>query len=257
LPTGHNDVAGTLRPVDRASYPRGEAPRALSSPSEVRLWWCSTLATDDALPVLRSWLSSDECARARRFALPAVARRYVAGRAALRHVLGTLLGQAPHEVAIVRGVRGRPQLAGVGGLDFNVSNTRGVALIGVVTHPGTRIGVDVEHRERVLRHEGLARKFCTPAEFAALDLLEGDARRQRFLRLWTCKEAMSKATGDALAAPLRRLDVAVEPELRLAGGPPPYAPEDWTLLAGAVPDDYIATVALWRAPSAGAARLTR
>jgi 4'-phosphopantetheinyl transferase len=221
------------------------------------LWWCSTVATDDALAVLQRWLSPAEHARAARFALPEIARRYAVGRAALRYVLAGLLEQVPAEVAIVRGARGRPQLAHVANLDFNVSNTRRVALIAVTTLPGTRVGVDVEHRDRPLRHEGLARKFCTQAEYAALDELEGDARRHRFLRLWTCKEAMSKATGDALGAPLRRLDVELEPVLRLAGGPPPYVPADWSLLAASVPEDYFASVAVWRSGATRGAFLTR
>jgi hypothetical protein len=56
---------------------------------------------------------------------------------------------------------------------------------------------------------------------------------------------------------LRRLEVVVDHALRLATGPPPYTPADWTLLAAAVPDDYVATVALWRAAEAVAAGLTR
>lgn len=233
--------------MERAPYPAGEPRQALPAPAGIQLWWCATHAPDEALPVLRSWLSADERARAARFALPAVARRYEVGRAALRQVLGALLGCAPAEVAIVRGPRGRPQLDGDRGADFNVSNTRQVALIGIATDPGVRIGVDVEHRNRPLRHEALARKFCTPAEYAAFDALSGDARRQHFLRLWTCKEAMSKATGDALGAPLRRLEVEFDPALRLSAGPPPYTPAKWTLLDAAVPGDYVASVALWRA----------
>jgi 4'-phosphopantetheinyl transferase len=233
--------------MERAPYPAGEPPQALVATAGIQLWWCATHAPDEALPVLRSWLSADERARAARFALPALAGRYTVGRAALRHVLGNLLGRAPAEVAITRGPRGRPRLADVEGVDFNVSNTRQVALIGIATDPGVRIGVDVEHRNRPLRHEALARKFCTPAEYAAFDALLRDARRQRFLRLWTCKEAMSKATGDALGAPLRRLEVDVEPALRLSAGPPPYTPAKWTLLDAAVPGDYVASVALWRA----------
>jgi 4'-phosphopantetheinyl transferase len=215
------------------------------------------VASDDALVVLQGWLSPAEHARAARFAMPALARRYAVGRAALRYVLAGLLHQAPQEVVITRGTRGRPHLAHAANLDFNVSNTRQIALIGVTTLSGARIGVDVEHRDRPLRHEGLARKFCTPAEYASLGALDEDVRRQRFLRLWTCKEAMSKATGDALGAPLRRLDVELEPVLRLAGGPPPYEPAHWSLLAAPVPDDYFASVALWRSGATRDAGLTR
>ena len=66
--------------------------------------------------------------------------------------------------------------------------------------PGARVGVDVEHAGRAVNADGLARKFLCERERAALAPLDADARRGRFLRLWTCKEAMSKATGDALSA---------------------------------------------------------
>ncbi len=245
-------------PLD-APPPRFVPPREVAAGvAGLALWWCSTRADAETLATMRSWLSPGEHARAARFGRPSLADRYVAGRACLRLVLGTMLGLAPHAVPIERGPRGRPRLASAAaGLDFNVSNTRDVALIGVVASAALRVGVDVEHGARAVDDHGLARKFCTEAERRALAALEGDARRRRFLRLWTCKEAMSKATGDALSAPLRRLDVAVEPSLRLAAGPPPYQPPAWRLVDAPVPDDYVATVALWRVPVAAAEGLTR
>ncbi|HEX4882747.1 MAG TPA: 4'-phosphopantetheinyl transferase superfamily protein [Casimicrobiaceae bacterium] len=233
------------------------APVRLPEPTgDVRLWWCSTNADDDALEALRSWLSPEERQRSARFGSAALARRYIVGRASLRYVLGGLLGERPADVRIERGRRGRPRLRG-GEIDFNVSNTRSVALVGTTASASVRIGVDVEHGDRAVNHAGLARKFCTPAEAAALAGLDDDARRLRFLRLWTCKEAMSKATGDALSAPLRRLGVSTAPRLCLAEGPPPYVPADWTLHEADVPAGYIATVALWRGAAAGADGLTR
>ena len=56
---------------------------------------------------------------------------------------------------------------------------------------------------------------------------------------------MSKATGDALSAPFRRLDVELVPALRLVDGPAPYTAPRWRLLAVEVPGDYLATAALW------------
>jgi hypothetical protein len=57
---------------------------------------------------------------------------------------------------------------------------------------------------------------------------------------------MSKATGDALAAPFRRLDVSLDGGLALVAGPAPYTPADWTLHAAVMPDGFLATVAIWQ-----------
>jgi hypothetical protein len=59
---------------------------------------------------------------------------------------------------------------------------------------------------------------------------------------------MSKATGDALSAPFRHMDVALDGGPRLVAGPMPYAPEAWRLIAAAIPPGLIASLAIWRQP---------
>ena len=238
--------------VSDLTYP-GNAqsrPRPLPSPmAGVDLWWCELTTAEDAVAAFSTWLSPAEHARASRFGRPTLATRYIAGRANLRWILAGYLGGSPMGVPIERAASGRPHLAGIDRLDFNVSNTREVALIGVTALAQARIGVDVEHAMRTLDHAGLSRKYLTTGEQRLMSELADDARRQTFLRLWTCKEAMSKATGQALSAPLRHLDVALAPALRLLDGPPPYVPKAWKLVAAAVPPDFLATVALWHPAS--------
>jgi 4'-phosphopantetheinyl transferase len=209
----------------------------------VFLWWATLAASDAELARVSGWLASVEHARAARFGREVLCRRYILGRALLRWALGNVLGLPPPAVPIVRGVRGRPQLAGDTGLDFNVSHTEGVALIGIAR--AGRIGVDVERADRDVRADGLARKFLTPAERATLVPLPEAERRARFLRYWTCKEAMSKATGEGLSAPFQRLEVQLADAIELVKGPHPYEPSRWRLHAVDVPGDYLATLALW------------
>jgi len=211
----------------------------------VALWWCPLVAEDETVRELTNWLSAEERARVARFGKPILARRYTIGRAALRFVLAARLDVAPHAVPIERDPRGRPRLPDAPLLDFNVTHTGDAAMFGLVEAGGVRIGVDLERASRNVNDAGLARRVCTPREREALATLDEHGRRQAFLRLWTCKEAMSKATGDALAAPFRHLDVAREPDLALVAGPAPYAPRDWTLHAAEVQDGFIGTVALW------------
>jgi len=220
------------------------APVELASPAGgVALWWASLAAADDELARLSAWLAPAEHARAARYGRESLARRYIIGRALLRRVLGQALGVHPATVPIVRGDRGRPRLDGGIALDFNISHTEGVALIGIARNG--RIGVDVEHSARIVRADGLAHKFLTPAEQATLAPLGESERRVRFLRYWTCKEAMSKATGDGLSAPFRKLDVALTDTIELVQGPAPYEPSRWRLHAVDAPAGFVATVALW------------
>jgi 4'-phosphopantetheinyl transferase len=223
----------------------GDAPGIvpLAAPPGVALWWCPLHAAPQQLEASERFLSDAEHARAARFGLPSLRDRYVIGRAALRIVLGRALGAAPDAVPIVRGVRGRPRLAGDATLDFNVSHTGDVALLCVSRD--ARVGVDVERLDRQINVAGIARKFLSKNERESLAALAPDAARRTVLALWTCKEAMSKATGDALAAPFAALDVDLHgPTLR--DGPGDYRPERWKLHAATVPTGYVATVAMWR-----------
>ena len=230
------------------------APAALASPVPgVALWWSDLAHGTDEIGRIALWLAPAETARAARYGTDALRAKYIAGRATLRFLLGRALGIAPSAVAIQRGRRGRPELAGGTAMpDFNVSHTRGGAVFAIAHDLPRhfRIGVDVEREDRRLDADGLARKFLTARERTTLPGDDADARRRRFLRYWTCKEAMSKATADGLIAPFARLDVDIGATPTLLDGPPPYLPDAWRLHAIAVPAGFLATLAIWRDDSA-------
>ncbi len=222
---------------------------ALPAPDPaIALWLCDLERDPAEVDAFTTYLSVDERARAARFGTAQLRNRWIAGRATLRLLLGSALGVNPADIRIARGRRGRPELAGPRRLDFNVSHTDGIALIGLghALPRAARIGVDLERADRRVNADRLARKFLTERERAALLPLTTEQRRMQFLRLWTCKEAMSKATGDALSAPFARLDVSLVPNLELQEGPPPYTSVDWRLMAADAGDELIATVAVWR-----------
>ena len=226
----------------------GGEPQPLASPErDLAIWWCPLARDAAAMPALWATLSPEEVARAGRFGTEALRQRYVVGRAALRWTLARRLGIDPAAVPIRRGERGRPMLDEGRAPDFNVTHTLGVALIAHLDRPGWRVGVDIEGVDRTLSHDALARKFLTAGERSAIAALDDDARRRAFLRLWTCKEAMSKATGDGLSAPFREIGIDTTAGLVVREGPEPYAPHRWALHPVPVSDDLYATVALWSA----------
>ena len=172
--------------VSEFPYPgneRNRPYRLAEIEGRVTLWWCDLGDDATTLPTLAAWLSPVERTRAARYGTATLAHRYTRGRAALRWILAGRLGVPPRQVPIDKDERGRPRLAGRADFDFNVSNTRNVAFVGLVEAHGTRIGVDVEHEDRTLNHAGLARKFLTTREQAAIASLDADAHRRAFLRL--------------------------------------------------------------------------
>ena len=186
--------------VSEFPYPGNERnrPYRLASPMDgVALWWCVLDDDPDTLPLLAAWLSPSERARAERYGSERLAH-------ALRaRTCGAALDPraTPRRAAGARADRARRSRASATRpvapmLDFNVSNTRDVALVGLADSPGTahrcRCRTRGPRRSITL---GLARKFLTSREQAAIASLDDDAHRRAFLRLWTCKEAMSKATG--------------------------------------------------------------
>jgi 4'-phosphopantetheinyl transferase len=234
--------------VSEFPWSGNRAPAPLASPAgDLSLWWCPLARDAGEMPALWSTLSREEVERAHRYGTDALRDRYVAGRAALRETLGRRLGMAPADVVIRRGPRGRPLLDAPAALDFNVTHTRGVALIAHLERPGFRVGVDVEAIDRTLAHDGLARKFLTERERGTIAALDDDARRRAFLRFWTCKEAMSKATGDGVSAPFAEIGIERADRLVVVEGRGPYDPTRWTLHAVDVAPELYATVAIWSA----------
>src|SRR6476646_1849322 len=162
---------------------------ALPAPDPaIALWLYPLDCSSDGSRAFERTLSPAEIERADRFGTPALRARWVAGRAALRRLLGDALGVDPAAVPLRRGTRGRPELAAGHALDFNVSHTDDVALIGIAAGlpAGARIGVDIEREDRKVNADGLARKFMTAPERAGMARLDEEARCRRFLRLWTC-----------------------------------------------------------------------
>ncbi len=228
----------------------GKGVRATNIPcprldATARLWWSRLAPAPDVAQRATAWLSAAETARAARFGSAPLRERYIIGRATLRLLLSETLERHPAAVAIERGQRGRPILAGAPDIDFNVSHTGDVAVYAIGRiNAGVRLGIDVEYRARQAGVERLARKLLTGPERSRLERLSPDDARVEFLRIWTCKEAMSKATGDGLAAPFGLIEVDPGEAPRVIAGPGRYAPQGWALHRIPMPLPCIVTVAL-------------
>ena len=157
-------------------------------------------------------LSDGERLRASRFVFERDRRRFIVGRARLRHLLASQLGVPPDAVELVYGPRGKPGLSrrfADAALCFNVSHSEDVAVYAFSR--GREIGVDVEAVREWRDTDNIAARFFSRRENEAYLALDPRDRPLGFFNCWTRKEAFIKALGDGLYHPLDRFDVSLAP----------------------------------------------
>lgn len=165
--------------------------------AEVHVHRCSLRSDEGATTRLAPILSAAELERAGRFRLPHDARRWVVGRATLRHILARYVGDEPARLRLSEGPHGKPFLEErrpVGQpVHFNVSHCEDVLLVAVSR--GGPVGVDLERVRAFPELLAVARDHLPSDEHAVLEGLPERERVELFFRFWTRAEALQKATG--------------------------------------------------------------
>jgi 4'-phosphopantetheinyl transferase len=144
---------------------------------------------------------------------PRNAQRRAAAAVLLRCVVASLLGQRPQEVTVSRRCRfcaaphGRPELPD-SPLRVSVSHAGDRVTVAVSAHGA--VGVDVEAPRTRPPSRALLRRALTAAEQEYLLGVPEHRRSNEFLRAWTAKEAILKATGQGIRGGVNRLDLDLQ-----------------------------------------------
>jgi 4'-phosphopantetheinyl transferase len=170
--------------------------------------------------------------------LPAVARRdYLAAHHLRRLMLAERTGIDPAAFRFAKSASARPVIVHPArGLHYraSLSHADGIALCAV--SDGLPVGADVESRRNLSGDlPAIAGMIAAPEECADLAASPGPEQVDRFLHLWTTHEAIAKAHGVGLGAPVARA-----------------APRtaDWQLACWRLTRDHVAAVIV-RRPKAG------
>jgi 4'-phosphopantetheinyl transferase len=142
-----------------------------------------------------------ELARAGHFQSGVLQRRYLRAHRAMRAILRSLTAS---ELIFAVAENGKPYLASVPELKFNLSRSKGMAAVAAAA--GIEVGVDIERLHPLTDYLGIAERFLPPsaaAEFAAV--FQPDPERE-FFRRWTRTEAVLKATGEGLRGAGREVE---------------------------------------------------
>jgi len=146
-------------------------------------------------PELRAVLGRD-WARYRDITHEDMRGRYAASRRLLKYAAAAALRADARDLELMYGPTGRPYLRGCDQIDISLSHTDDLLLVGLTTRG--LIGVDAERSDRRIYSRGLDRQICTPHERLTVSRLPLAERDPSLVRLWTLKEAYSKAIGQGL-----------------------------------------------------------
>jgi 4'-phosphopantetheinyl transferase len=198
-------------PVDHWQSP----PVNLSlAPGEVHIWRVGLDRPPLQLADLRRVLNQDELDRAARFYFERDRQHFSAGRAILRNILSLYLKVDPARLEFEYGPQGKPALApefnpGPGRLEFNLSNSRELALIALTLNQP--LGIDLEYITEKPAIPDMVKRFFAPGEVKAFAGLAPEQQQMAFDQGWTCKEAYIKALGGGLSIGLDQFEVSLDP----------------------------------------------
>ncbi|MFF3395079.1 4'-phosphopantetheinyl transferase family protein [Streptomyces sp. NPDC002669] len=199
-------------------------------------WLTGALADPSLRPLLgRDWQ------RYRRTTDPTIRFRFVASRLATKFTAAAALGTGPAELDLAYKIGGRPYLRGLDQIDVSLTHTDDLIAVGI-SRSG-RIGVDAEPADRHMSFELLQSHVCTPTERAALAELSETERTAELLRLWTLKEAYTKALGQGLRLGFTEFGFGVGEGGLLAPDGTPAARGEWAFTTRHVLGRYLVSVA--------------
>ncbi len=157
---------------------------------------------------LTALLNKDELIRANRFHFTHHQRRFTVARAMLRVILARYLNISPLALEFTYNQQGKPSLLNDPSLQFNLSHSGELALLGVgKDHP---LGIDLEFFS-ARPYEGIGKNLFSALENESLNRLNNTLKPLAFFHIWTQKEALIKACGLGLSYPTQQVDVPILP----------------------------------------------
>ncbi len=172
-------------------------------PEEVVVWLGRVSAGLEA--ECQQVLSEDERGRAERIVVEWARAEFVVGRGMLRRILGGSLGCGAEAVRFGVGRKGKPFVDG--GVEFNVSHSKGMVAIAVCR--SAVVGVDVEGVDEGIEALEIARGQFAAGEITRIERERESGRARAFYEIWTRKEALMKAHGDGLGLGLSGFEVGI------------------------------------------------
>lgn len=189
-----------------------------------------------AVPFFKSLMTPDEQQRAGRYHQAKDRQRFFVSRGTLRVLVGMYTGQHPDTVKFAPGTNKKPVVMGFSDLHYNVSHAGDWVLIAIGSVP---VGVDVERIDPAFEYQSILRDSFSETEQQYIR--KNDNCRSAFYRLWTRKEALTKATAKGIDDTFFRVP-SLDGVHRVADDLM-QTTENWMVGSFGAADDYAAAVA--------------
>jgi len=163
----------------------------IRSEQNVDIW---KIKVRDISSVSENILSNNERIKASRFLHTKDRVNFTCRRSALRILLSRYIDIPPSEIEFISGENKKPELSSeLSKIRFNVSHSGELALIAISDSP---IGVDIERIEPGFKYADILKHSFSELEISGIE--QAADSREVFFRLWTRKEALTKASSKGL-----------------------------------------------------------
>lgn len=204
-------------PTEQERKPAKPVERPALDARSVHLWTADVRTFRPVLRRFTALLSLQERKRAARLADATHRIHFVLAHGFLRLILSRYLAIQPERLRFRSHAIGKPRLvkaADSSRLEFNMAHSAHMTMVAVTN--GRPVGVDIEALTRPVRAQAIVERYFSPAERTHFASLPRSRQKKEFIRNWTAKEAVLKATGVGLAGGLSRCEVIGHPGGRSA-----------------------------------------
>lgn len=171
--------------------------------NEVHAWLVDSVSDHNKISNFLSSFNEDEKKRASRFVFEKDRYQYISAHGALRDVLSRYVGIDASQVQFRKSITGKPFLSKPHtNLEFNISHSGDKILIGIAHSP---LGVDIEMIKNNFAFDEVSNVYFSEKEKTGIKT--SVKPQETFLRFWTRKEAILKASGSGISEEITRIIV--------------------------------------------------
>ena len=152
-----------------------------------------------------SLLSDQEKTRAHAFVTKELMRKYVVTQGVLRHILASYISTDPKAIQFTFGSHRKPYVANAMQLQFNMTHSHDLALIGISFVD--EVGIDIEMCDPKIVEKHLEVSVFSENELKAYAQVPMGSKTEAFIAAWTHKEALVKLAGKGLYKELKEVEV--------------------------------------------------